>query len=43
MKEPLYLLFLAELMLQAAAIMVPLYQVNVAFGLLDTYFALIGP
>ena len=30
MKEPLYLLFLAGLMLQAAAIMVPLYQVNVA-------------
>ena len=43
MKEPLYLLFLAGLMLQAAAIMVPLYQVNVAFGLLDTYFALVGP
>lgn len=43
LKEPLYLLFLAGLMLQAAAIMVPLYQVNVAFGLLDTHYALIGP
>ena len=43
LKEPFYLLFLAGLMLQAAAIMVPLYQVNVAFGLLDTYFALVGP
>ena len=43
LKEPLYLLFLAGLMLQAAAIMVPLYQVNVAFGILDTYNALIGP
>lgn len=43
LKEPLYLLFLAGLMLQAAAIMVPLYQVNVAFGILDTYYALIGP
>ncbi len=43
LKESLYLLFLAGLMLQAAAIMVPLYQVNVAFGFLDTYFALIGP
>lgn len=42
-KEPFYLLFLAGLMLQAAAIMVPLYQVNVAFGLLDTYYALVGP
>ena len=43
LKGPFYLLFLAGLMLQAAAIMVPLYQVNVAFGLLDTYFALVGP
>jgi len=43
LKEPFYLLFLAGLMLQAAAIMVPLYQVNVALGLLDTYYALIGP
>ncbi|MCZ0939754.1 MAG: carbohydrate ABC transporter permease [Caldilineaceae bacterium] len=43
LKEPFYLLFLAGLMLQAAAIMVPLYQVNVAFGLLDTYYALVGP
>ncbi len=42
-KEPFYLLFLAGLMLQAAAIMVPLYQVNVTFKLLDTYFAMIGP
>ena len=42
-KEPFYLLFLAGLMLQAAAIMVPLYQVNVTFNLLDTYYAMIGP
>ena len=43
LKEPFYLLFLAGLMLQAAAIMVPLYQVNVAFKLLDTFYALVGP
>lgn len=43
MKESLYLLFLAGLMLQAAAIMVPLYQINVALEILDTRFALIGP
>ena len=43
LKEPFYMLFLAGLMLQAAAIMVPLYQVNVTFKLLDTHFALVGP
>lgn len=42
-KEPLYFLFLAGLMLQTAAIMVPLYQMNVRFGLLNTYLSLIGP
>ena len=43
LKEPLYFLFLTGLMLQAAALIIPLYQVNIAYGLLNTHFALIGP
>ena len=42
-KEKLYFLILAGLMLQAASMMVPLYQVNLALGILDTYYAVIGP
>src|SRR4030095_633616 len=42
-KEPLFFLLLTGLMLQSAAIMVPLYQVNVRLKLLDTHFAMIGP
>jgi raffinose/stachyose/melibiose transport system permease protein len=42
-KEPLYFLFLIGLMLQAAALIVPLYQIDVAYKLLNTYFGLIGP
>lgn len=43
LKEPLFFLLLTGLMLQSAALMVPLYQVNVALGLLNTHAALIGP
>ncbi len=42
-KEPLFFLLLTGLMLQSAALMVPLYQVNAALGLLNTRTALIGP
>lgn len=43
LKEPLFVLFLLGLMLQTTIIMVPLYQVNVALGLLNTHAAMIGP
>ncbi len=42
-KEPLFFLLLTGLMLQSAALIVPLYQVNVALKLLNTRAALIGP
>jgi len=42
-KEGLFFLLLTGLMLQSAALMVPLYQVNHALGLLNTRLALIGP
>ncbi|MBZ0293547.1 MAG: carbohydrate ABC transporter permease [Anaerolineae bacterium] len=43
MREPLFFLLLTGLMLQSAALMVPLYQVNHALNLLNTHLALIGP
>lgn len=43
LREPLFFLLLTGLMLQSAAIMVPLYQVNVRLGLLNTHLAMIGP
>ena len=42
-KEVIYLGLLIGLMLQTAAIMVPLYQVNVTLHLLNTHLAMIGP
>jgi raffinose/stachyose/melibiose transport system permease protein len=43
LKEALFFLLLTGLMLQSAALMVPLYQVNLALNLLNTRLALIGP
>lgn len=43
LKEVLFVVFLLGLMLQTTIIMVPLYQVNVALGLLNTHAAMIGP
>ncbi len=43
LKEGLFFLLLTGLMLQSAALMVPLYQVNHTLGLLNTRLALIGP
>lgn len=43
LKETIFIVFLLGLMLQAAAIIVPLYQVNNALHLLDTHAAMIGP
>ncbi|MDZ4763112.1 MAG: carbohydrate ABC transporter permease [Chloroflexota bacterium] len=42
-REPLFFLLLTGMMLQSAALIVPLYQVNVALNLLNTRTALIGP
>jgi len=42
-KELLFLFLLLGLMLQATALMIPLFQVNLAFGLLNTHLAMIGP
>ena len=42
-KEPLFFILLTGLMLQSAALMIPLYQVNVALKLLNTHLGLIGP
>ena len=42
-KEVIFFGLLCGLMLQTAAIMVPLYQENVALHLLNNYFAMIGP
>ncbi|MBX3028891.1 MAG: carbohydrate ABC transporter permease [Chloroflexi bacterium] len=42
-KEPLFLFLLLGLMLQATALMIPLFQVNLTLGLLNTHLALIGP
>ena len=42
-REVFYFLFLAGLMIPSAAVIVPLYQLNVAYGLLDTYMAVVGP
>lgn len=43
LKEALFVSFLLGLMLQTTVIMVPLYQVNVALGVLNTHVAMIGP
>jgi ABC-type glycerol-3-phosphate transport system permease component len=43
LRDALFLFLLIGLMLQATALMIPLYQVNLALGLLDTHFAIIGP
>ena len=43
LKETIFVVFLLGLMLQAAAIIVPLYQVNNALHLLNTHVAMIGP
>jgi raffinose/stachyose/melibiose transport system permease protein len=43
LKEALFLFLLVGLMLQATALMIPLFQVNLALGLLDTHVAIIGP
>lgn len=43
LKEALFLFLLLGLMLQATALMIPLFQVNLALGLLNTHLAMIGP
>ncbi len=43
LKETLFLFLLLGLMLQATALMIPLFQVNLALGLLNTHLAMIGP
>lgn len=43
LKEALFLFLLVGLMLQATALMIPLFQVNLGLGLLNTHFAIIGP
>ena len=43
LKEVLFLFLLVGLMLQATALMIPLFQVNLGLGLLNTHFAIIGP
>ena len=43
LKETIFVVFLLGLMLQAAAIIVPLYQVNNALQLLNTHLSMIGP
>lgn len=42
-KEALYFVLLAGLMIPGAAVIVPLYQLNVRLKLMNTYAALIGP
>ena len=42
-KEMIFLLFLVGLMLQAVALMIPLFQVNLQLGLLNTHAAVVGP
>jgi raffinose/stachyose/melibiose transport system permease protein len=43
LRDALFLFLLVGMMLQATALMIPLFQVNLALGLLDTHFAIIGP
>lgn len=43
LRDALFLFLLVGLMLQATALMIPLFQVNLALGLLDTHVAIIGP
>ena len=43
LKEPFYFLFLAGLMIPGAAVILPLYQLNIGYGLMNTHAALIGP
>jgi raffinose/stachyose/melibiose transport system permease protein len=43
LKEVIFLFFLVGLMLQAVALMIPLFQVNLQLGLLNTHAAIIGP
>jgi len=43
LKEVLFLFLLIGLMLQATALMIPLYQVNLGLGQLNTHWAIIGP
>lgn len=42
-REPLYFVFLLGLMIPGAAVIVPLYQLNVTYHLMNTYLAVIGP
>jgi len=42
-REVLFVFLLLGLMLQATALMIPLFQVNLALGLLNTHLAMIGP
>ena len=43
LKEVLYFAFLAGLMIPGAAVILPLYQLNVSYGLMNKYAGLIGP
>jgi ABC-type glycerol-3-phosphate transport system permease component len=43
LKEVLYFVFLAGLMIPGAAVIVPLYQLAVRYGLMNTYASLVGP
>jgi raffinose/stachyose/melibiose transport system permease protein len=42
-RDPLFFLFLIGLMVPGAALIVPLYQLNVRFGLMNSYPSVIGP
>jgi len=42
-KELIFLFFLVGLMLQGVALMIPLFQVNLQLGLLNTHAAVVGP
>jgi ABC-type glycerol-3-phosphate transport system permease component len=43
LKDVLFLFLLVGSMLQATALMIPLFQVNLGLGLLNTHLAIIGP
>lgn len=43
LREAFFLFLLVGLMLQATALMIPLFQVNLTLGLLNTHAAIIGP
>jgi raffinose/stachyose/melibiose transport system permease protein len=42
-KNVLYIFILSALLLPAASIMVPIFQINARFGLLNTHISLLGP